>query len=147
MKNIYLRVLRIGILTSMLAGTVACTDLFNFYRDRNIAQILQIKVEQGKNLDRQVSVDGTVTRSISFLESGAYQLQDETGTIWIFTDDELPEAGTALEIKGKLRHKNISIEDRDLGQSYIFETERIYKITGEVKGAEVIGVPISQPNK
>ena len=128
MSNINFRVLRIGMLSLMLAGSLACTQLFNFSEPKTeIAQILNIKAEPEQNLDRQVSLEGTVTRRISFLDSGAYQIKDETGTIWIFTNNDLPERGQMLEIQGKLRYESIPIADRDLGELYIFETERINK--------------------
>ena len=139
MSKINFRVLRIGILSSILFGTAACSDLFNFY-DKDIAQILNTKVKPEQKLDRKVSVDGTVIKSVSFLEGGAYQLQDKTGTIWIFTENDLPEEGTAIEIKGNLRHKNITFEDRDLGELYILESERNYILTADI-------VPVSQPNE
>ena len=127
MQLINSRVLRIGILSFMLGGTVSCSQLFNFSDRKQIAQIINIKIKQEQNLDRRVSLQGTVSKRVSFLKSGAYQLKDETGTIWIFTKNNLPDEGESLEIKGKLRHESIAIADRELGELYILETERTNK--------------------
>ena len=109
----------------MLGGSIGCTQLFNFFSTKEIAQISQIEVKPEQNLDRSVSLQGTVSQRISFLDSGAYQLTDGTGTIWVFTKNDLPEEGEALAVKGKLRYKSIPIEDRDLGESYILEWEYV----------------------
>ncbi len=142
MKPIHFRVLRIGIVSFLLGGSIACTDLFNFFGPKNIAQIKEIEVKEGENLDRKVSVKGIVGERIAFLDSGAYQLTDETGTIWVFTKNFLPQEGAGLEIKGQLRRKSIPIADRDLGEFYIFETER-----NKIPESGTAGfVPVSQPN-
>ena len=142
MGLINFRVLRIGILSLMLGGSIACTQLFNFFGPKEIAQILKIEVKPEQDLDRSVSLQGIVSQRISFLDSGAYQLTDGTGTIWVLTKNDLPEEGEALEVKGRLRHKSIPIEDRDLGELYILETER-----NDIPSAGSAGfVPVSQPD-
>jgi hypothetical protein len=94
--------------------------------DLNVSQIEKIQIK-GK-IENQVYLKGIVESRAPFLETGAYQLADNTGSIWIFTTAELPKIGTKITIKGKIRYQSIVVPqlgNKDVGDFYIEELERI----------------------
>ncbi|NET25099.1 hypothetical protein [Okeania sp. SIO1I7] len=92
----------------------------------NVSRISKIQTK-GK-IDRQVYLKGTVESQAPFLETGAYELTDDTGSIWIFTTAELPEVGTEITIKGKISYQSIVVPElgnQDVGDFYVEEIERV----------------------
>ncbi|NER06328.1 MAG: hypothetical protein F6K17_28975 [Okeania sp. SIO3C4] len=92
----------------------------------NVSRISKIQTK-GK-IERQVYLKGTVEGQAPFLETGAYELTDDTGSIWIFTTAELPEVGTEITIKGKIRYQSIVVPElgnQDVGDFYVEEIERV----------------------
>ena len=92
----------------------------------NVSRIGKIQTK-GK-IDRQVYLKGTVKNRAPFLETGAYELTDDTGSIWIFTTAELPKIGAEIAIKGKIRYQSIvvpELDNQDVGDYYVEEIERI----------------------
>ncbi len=49
----------------------------------------------------------------------AYELRDETGSIWIVTNSEVPSTGTSVVVKGTVRHKQISVDGQDQSSVYL----------------------------
>ncbi len=121
--------LRIAILSLVLGGLLGCSELVNLsfissaINRRNITEISQLKQEE--NLNSTVYLQGTVGKRVRFVDSGAYQLQDDTDSIWVFTDRSLPNRGDRLAIKGKVEYKSIPIEEQELGELYIVEIEQL----------------------
>jgi len=121
---------RIILMMFLVTGVISCSQItqtaikFNL----NVSRIDRIQTK-GK-IDNPVYLKGTVESSAPFIETGAYELTDNTGSIWIFTTAELPKIGTEITIKGKIRYQSIIVSelgDRDVGDFYIEEVERIEK--------------------
>ncbi|HIK32163.1 MAG TPA: hypothetical protein IGS17_12585 [Oscillatoriales cyanobacterium M59_W2019_021] len=72
-----------------------------------------------------VNVKGTVTQQAPFLESGAYQIQDKTGKIWVMRDLPLPNPGDLLTIKAIVRSESIPIGQQDFGEVYLEERKQL----------------------
>jgi hypothetical protein len=68
-----------------------------------------------------VTLKGIVVNIAPFLEGGAYQLQDATGTVWVRTDKPLPPKGSSLAVKGELQYEAIFVGKQQLGESYLLE--------------------------
>ncbi|NEP03817.1 MAG: hypothetical protein F6K25_01755 [Okeania sp. SIO2G4] len=86
------------------------------------------KIQTKGKIDRQVYLKGTVESKAPFLETGAYELTDDTGSIWIFTKAELPEVGTEITIKGRISYQSIVVPElgnQDVGDFYVEEIERV----------------------
>ncbi len=65
--------------------------------------INQIKAEPDRYAKREVVVVGTVTRSISVLGKGAYEVEDGTGKLWVVSKAGVPREGARIAVKGKIR--------------------------------------------
>jgi len=68
-----------------------------------------------------ITLKGIVVNVAPFLEGGAYQLQDTTGTVWVRTDKPLPPKGSSLIVKGELQYEAIFVGKQQLGESYLLE--------------------------
>ncbi|WP_226883654.1 hypothetical protein [Allocoleopsis franciscana] len=76
-------------------------------------------IPQNPNVDTLVYLQGQVTNRAPLLSSGAYQLKDTTGTIWVFTNQTLPNVGDQVSIKGKVQFQSIPIGMQELGEVYV----------------------------
>ncbi len=113
------------ILTSSL---LSCGNLPNsqFNLGFNVAKIGD--VQQKRQVDTEVYLQGKVENRAPFVGNAAYQLQDTTGSIWILTKQALPQLGDELLLKGKVRYQSIKLKDlagKDLGEVYVEEIEQL----------------------
>ncbi|NET55880.1 MAG: hypothetical protein F6K47_06840 [Symploca sp. SIO2E6] len=90
-------------------------------------------IPQNQEASATVHVLGEVITKAPFLGSGAYQLKDETGTIWIVTNQTLPEVGDGILLKGQLQYQSIPIGGQELGEVYIQEQEQLKRNAGSTK--------------
>jgi hypothetical protein len=60
-----------------------------------------------------VRLTGIVTQQAPFLDGGAYALQDQTGEIWVFTKDALPELQTEVTVEGTVRSEKLELGDEN----------------------------------
>ena len=65
--------------------------------------INQIKAEPSRYAHQEVAVVGTVTRSISVLGKGAYEVEDGTGKLWVVSKTGVPREGARVAVKGEIR--------------------------------------------
>ncbi|MFE4106426.1 hypothetical protein [Almyronema epifaneia] len=75
--------------------------------------------------EHPIYLQGKVQQQVPLLDGWVYQLQDETGLIWIVTQTNQPALGDEILIKGQVRQENIRVVNEDLGERYIEEIEQI----------------------
>lgn len=54
---------------------------------------------------------GSVTESHSILGTGAYQVDDGTGRLWVFSKKGVPRKGARVQVKGKIR-EGFTLDDQ-----------------------------------
>ncbi|GAB4376077.1 MAG: hypothetical protein Kow00121_22620 [Elainellaceae cyanobacterium] len=74
--------------------------------------------------NKTVQLQGTVVDRAPLINALLYQLQDETGTIWILTTEPGLEAGAYIWMQGDVQFESIPIAGRELGDVYIQEQQR-----------------------
>lgn len=114
----------------LVAGVVGCSTL-----PQSGAGMLSLKpnvdvtkiqaLQQQQQLDRTVYVQGNVVRQVPLAQKQAYEVQDQTGRIWIVTQKQAPKSGEAVLIKGKVRYQQIPVGSQDLGEVYIEEQTKL----------------------
>ena len=82
-------------------------------------------LQQQRELDRIVHIQGNVVRQVPLMQKQAYKIQDQTGSIWIVTQKDAPKSGKAVLVKGKVRYQQIPIGSQDLGEIYIEEQTKL----------------------
>jgi hypothetical protein len=64
--------------------------------------INEIKSDPGRYANREVSVVGTVVRSVSVLGRGAYEIEDGTGKLWVVSERGVPREGARIVVTGTI---------------------------------------------
>ena len=128
-KQVWVQRLCTGSLSLVLAsGFFSCGNLplSQLNLGFNVASIGDI--QQKPQVDGEVYLRGKVENRAPFVGNAAYQLQDGTGTIWVLTNQALPQVGDEVLLKGQVRYKSITLKElagKDLGEVYVEEMEQL----------------------
>lgn len=71
-----------------------------------------------------VKLEGTIVDQAPLIDAQLYQLQDDTGKIWVLTTDDNLQAGEQVVVRGEVQFESIPIGGSDFGEAYIQEQER-----------------------
>jgi hypothetical protein len=63
--------------------------------------VARLESDPGRYRDREILVIGTVTNSFGVLGQGAYELNDETGRVWVITQRGVPTKGARVGTVGR----------------------------------------------
>ena len=88
-------------------------------------------IPQNPDADATAYLQGQVVSRAPLMGSGAYKLKDATGTIWVFTNQTLPNLGDQVLIKGQLRFQSIPISGQELGEVYVQEQQQLERKAGQ----------------
>jgi hypothetical protein len=83
----------LGIVLALALATIACEQ----------KSINAIRADPGRYANKEVAVVGNVTRSFSLLGRGAYELDDNTGKLWVLSEKGVPLQGARVFVKGTIR--------------------------------------------
>jgi hypothetical protein len=79
--------------------------------------------------NREVALKGDVIKSVGLLGHGAYQLDDGTGTIWVYSSRGMPRQGARVKVWGRVKDVvdlgGIIPLPREVGSGLIMEQTRI----------------------
>jgi hypothetical protein len=84
----------------------------------------RLAAEGGRYIDREVALRGVVVNSFGALGVGAYEIDDETGRIWILTERGVPPRGARVRPVGKYIN-GVTWGGRSFGNA-LRETDRRY---------------------
>ncbi len=92
--------------------------------------IAEIQADPGRFTDRDVAIAGVVRDSWGLnipgiLKGGAYKVDDGTGTIWVITDNAVPNRGAEVGVKGRVG-SGVSIGGRNFGLG-LMEKDRKFR--------------------
>ena len=93
MSSMKAKLLLVMVLASAMLVLVGCE-----YKTIN-----QIMAEPQRYANRNVGITGNVVRSFSVLGTGAYQVDDGTGKIWVVAKNNVPREGAKVGVKGKIQ--------------------------------------------
>jgi hypothetical protein len=82
----------------------------------------QLLADPSRYQHQDVTLTGTVTESFGALGTGAYALDDGTGTIWVIARRAVPSRGTRVGVTGRLR-TGVTLGERSFG-TVIVESDR-----------------------
>lgn len=109
-------VLRLGVFL-LLTGLAGC---------RMVSTVRQVQEHPQRNwLTSTVYLQGTVGDQAPLLEAQLYELQDNTGKIWVLSRAAPRQPGEQIFIKGKVRYQAIEIAGQNLGDVYIEEEQQL----------------------
>lgn len=87
-------------------------------------KIGEINQDPQRYVNKDVVVKGTVTNSFSALVTGAYELDDGTGKLWVLANGGVPAKGTRVGARGNVE-TGFSFGGRNFG-TILREKERKY---------------------
>ncbi len=90
-------------------------------------------IQQQRNSNATLYLQGQVATRAPFLTNGAYKLQDATGTIWVLTNQTVPNVGDEVTIKGQLQYQSIPVGGQDVGELYIQEQQLLRRRAGKAE--------------
>lgn len=76
--------------------------------------ISKINADPARYKNKEVAVVGRVTDSYGIAGTGAYELDDGTGRIWVATTRGVPSKGSRIGVKGRV-HTSFAIAGRSFG--------------------------------
>jgi hypothetical protein len=74
--------------------------------------------------DRSVRVEGQVDRSFGALVTGVYQVQDDTGKLYVFSNSGVPRKGSRVKVKGKVM-QGLTLGNRNFGTILREESHKV----------------------
>jgi hypothetical protein len=88
-------------------------------------------IQQNQTTTSTLYLRGQVVTRAPFLEAGAYKLQDGTGTIWVITNQTVPNVGDEVSIKGQPQFQSIPVSGQDLGEVFVQEEQQLERKAGQ----------------
>jgi hypothetical protein len=76
--------------------------------------ISRINAEPGRYKNKEVGIVGRVTDSYGVMGTGAYEIDDGTGRIWVATTRGVPSRGSRVGVKGRV-HSGLTVGGRSFG--------------------------------
>jgi hypothetical protein len=65
-----------------------------------ITKISEVKSDPSKFRDKTVRVMGTVTNSVGVMSTGGYEIEDDTGRIFVVSNQGVPARGAEVVVEG-----------------------------------------------
>jgi hypothetical protein len=97
----------------LLMGLMGCSDF---------STIRQVQEHPHRNwFTATVHLKGKVGDRAPLIGGLLYQLQDDTGKIWVLTKRTAQPSGQQIAIEGQVRYQSIPIAGQELGEAYIEE--------------------------
>jgi hypothetical protein len=72
-----------------------------------------------------VQVSGTVGDRVPLVDAQIYQLQDETGSVWVLTTDTSIQSGDRLTVEGRVEIEVIELGNSTMQERYLREIEQV----------------------
>ncbi|MEM8806944.1 MAG: hypothetical protein AAGF01_13035 [Cyanobacteria bacterium P01_G01_bin.38] len=80
-------------------------------------------LRQDTKPDQTVELEGIIRQRVPLLEGWIYELEDETGRIWVLTEVSEPALDETARVSGTVQYEQILIGDVDIGEYYVQEKD------------------------
>ena len=87
--------------------------------------LIEIETIKQKKSGKVVYLAGKVISTAPFIDTAAYQIQDDTGRVWVVTEQDFPPVDREIAIKGKIQYQSLPFAEQELGDFYIQELEQL----------------------
>ena len=115
------RILMIGIIPLLLV-ILGWTNITNVpISSSDIIPISEIR-EDSDNPQKVVKIKGKISKIVPLVASFAYQVEDNTGKIWVVTKNQPPQVNQEIVVQGILQYQDITIGEEDFGDFYVLES-------------------------
>lgn len=90
-----------------------------------------------------ITIQGTVANIAPFLNGGAYEITDSTGSIWVITNGQPPNAGTQIQVDGAVQFHDLQLGSNNFGEIFIAESQT----SAPDPNVKPLGNVVPQPQK
>jgi hypothetical protein len=104
----------IGLLAILLGSLIGCKP-----------SLISIDDVFKKKAGKTVYLTGKVTHLAPFVDLSAYQIEDQTGNVWVVTPETPPQVGKMVTIKGKIEYQSLPFDQQELGGFYLVELQQL----------------------
>lgn len=97
-----------------------------FPRRANAQPIAQLLTADPTTVvDTTVYLSGTIVQQVPLVDGRLYELQDESGSIWVMaaSESEALITGNNIQVQGIVAYETIAIADQEQGELYIQEQQ------------------------
>lgn len=96
--------------------------------NRTPEQIEALSVERQEDT---VAISGIVTQKAAVLEGWLYEVQDETGSIWVLSDRTEPSVDESVIVEGVVHYEPVVVGELEAGGVYL--EEKAYRLADEAE--------------
>ena len=118
-KPVKNRLWSIGLLVILLGSLIGCKPSLISPSLISIDGVFQ------KKAGKSVYLTGKVTHLAPFVDLAAYQIEDQTGNVWVVTSETPPKVGKMVTIKGKIEYQSLPFDQQELGGFYLVELQQL----------------------
>jgi uncharacterized protein YdeI (BOF family) len=103
-------------LSLVLAGATGCGQLARL--GIGTTPIATVASNPAQYTDADVLIRGQVVNQVGVFGQGVYELQDNSGSIWVITDKGIPAMNSTVTVRGKAQ-EGITVGGRSFGVSLV----------------------------
>ena len=92
-QNLWFRFVAVTILAASALVSAACASM----------TINRVLADPSRYRNREIRLSGAVVDSYSLANRGAYRIDDDTGQLWVLSDNGTPRKGARVTVKGTIR--------------------------------------------
>ena len=89
----------------------------------------RLMAEPARYHNQEVALKGDVVKSVGVLGHGVYQLDDGTGTIWVYSTHGMPRQGARVKVWGRVKDVvdlgSVIPLPREVGSGLVMDQTRI----------------------
>ena len=113
------RLLTLALVLWSLSG---CKYLINLgFASPQVVEIARISEDKAKSTT--IAVRGRVEKTVPLLNRIAYQIKDNSGSIWVVSDHRKPTIGEEIVVEVVPKYQKITITGENLGGLYLREVQ------------------------
>ncbi|HEY9881077.1 MAG TPA: hypothetical protein V6D29_21635 [Leptolyngbyaceae cyanobacterium] len=90
-----------------------------------LRQVTPISQAANPQARTPVFLQGQVQQQIPLLNQWLYEIQDDSGKIWILTATPPPNSGSVVLVRSQIRYEQVLLQGKDIGEYYAEELERL----------------------
>lgn len=90
-----------------------------------VTRIGRINADPSHYRNRTVRVNGTVVNSMGVIGTGGYQIQDDTGKIYVLSSRGVPNRGSRVTVTGRVQ-AGASVFGRSYGTAIMEENHKVH---------------------
>lgn len=88
----------------------------------SVKTIQQVTSQDSRGTTR---VAGVVKQQVPLVEQWLYQIEDESGSLWVLTPSPPPSVGSQVALEAQIHYESVLVEGADVGEHYAIEVERL----------------------